>query len=273
MKLRLASMVVLSALTGFLFASESIDWMSLTMLLVGGFLVTGSSNGFNQIIERELDKKMDRTSSRPLPSGRMSLAEAYVVSAIAGAVGIFLLYFFLNPLSAILGTLALFIYTVIYTPMKRFTPFAVFVGAIPGSIPPMLGWVAVTGSFGLIPGILFAIQFLWQFPHFWAIAWVLDDDYKKAGFRLLPSKGGRDRSSALQTVFYSIFLIPMSLTLWMFGQAGDWYLLAAVAMGALMVIQSVKLFFTLQVSDAKKLMFMSFIYLPVVQIIYVIDKL
>lgn len=273
MKLRLATMVVLSAITGYLFATSQIVWVDLLFLMVGGFLVTGASNGFNQVIERELDKKMDRTANRPVAAGRMSVLEAMLVSSLTGIIGIFFLYYFLNPLSAILGGLALFIYAAIYTPLKRYTPFAVFVGAIPGSIPPMLGWVAYTGEFGLIPGILFAIQFIWQFPHFWAIAWVLDDDYKKAGFRLLPSAGGRNKASAFQTVTYSLFLIPMSLTLWMFGVAGSIYLVTAVVLGALMVLQASKLFFSLEIKDARKLMFMSFIYLPLVQIAYVIDKI
>lgn len=271
MKLRLSMLVVVSAVTGYLFAPGAIDWISLLVLIVGGFLVTGSSNGINQVIERELDRKMDRTSSRPLPSGRLSVQNSLIFCIASGVLGIFLLYYFLNPLSGILGSLALFIYTVIYTPLKRITPFAVFVGAFPGSIPPMLGWVAVTGEFGLIPGVLFAIQFMWQFPHFWSLAWVLDEDYKKAGFRLLPS-GERDKSSAFQTVVYSIFLIPISLLLWMFGQVGLIYVSIASIMGVLILIKAINLFRTLDDAEAKKLMFMSFAYLPIVQIAYVIDK-
>ncbi|MDQ3112181.1 MAG: protoheme IX farnesyltransferase, partial [Bacteroidota bacterium] len=189
MKLRLASLVVFSAVISYFFALKHLNvestWIQLTGLIVGGFLVTGSSNGFNQIIERETDKLMTRTQNRPLPTGRMSVTEAWIVAVISGVAGIAILTIYCNYLSGILGAAALLLYTVVYTPMKRYTSFAAFVGAFPGAIPPMLGYVAVTPGFGsinLAAGMLFAIQFMWQFPHFWAIAWVSHDDYKKAGF-------------------------------------------------------------------------------------------
>ncbi|MGZ4060624.1 MAG: heme o synthase, partial [Bacteroidia bacterium] len=202
-KLRLASLVVFSAAIGFVISSRAaaggFSWSKMLILVLGGFLVTGSSNGFNQIMEKNLDKLMNRTQNRPLPKDRMSFSESFVLAAIMGISGILILWIFMNPLSGILGFSALILYTIVYTPLKRITPFAVFVGAFPGAIPPLLGCVAATQGFGSITPqawILFAGQFMWQFPHFWAIAWVLDDDYKKAGFRMLPSLGGRNKSSA-----------------------------------------------------------------------------
>jgi len=189
-KMRLTSLVVFSAIFGYLIAAESVDWMSLIFLVLGGVLITGASNGFNQIIEKDLDKLMSRTNKRPLVTGRMSVIEAYWVASTAAFLGITILWFMLNPLSGVLGALALFLYVAVYTPLKQITPWAVFAGAFPGAIPPMLGYVAYSNSFGLEAGLLFALQFMWQFPHFWAIAWKADKDYAKAGFRLLPSKGG-----------------------------------------------------------------------------------
>lgn len=190
-KLRLASLVVFSAILGYLIAVDHIVWTDLIWLCIGGFLVTGSSNGYNQIIEKELDKLMDRTKVRPLVTGRMTKPEALVVASTSGLIGVLILWLKLNPLSGLLALISLILYVVIYTPLKQKTPWAVFVGAFPGAIPPMLGWVAATGHFGLEPGLLFATQFMWQFPHFWAIAWKADNDYAKAGFHLLPSKGER----------------------------------------------------------------------------------
>src|SRR5436190_16652519 len=200
MKMRLSSLVVFSAAMGYLVATGAdFSWPQLWLLMLGGFLVTGSSNGFNQVLEKDLDKLMDRTTRRPLPDSRMSNAEASVASLLMGVGGVAILWVFMNPLTGILSLCSLLIYAFVYTPLKRITPFAVFVGAIPGAIPPMLGWVAARNQIGLQALILYAIQFIWQFPHFWAIAWVLDDDYKKAGFHLLLSPNGRYQSSAFQT--------------------------------------------------------------------------
>jgi len=179
-KLRLSSLVVFSAAISYLVAPGSFNLTAFLALIIGGFLVTAASNGYNQLLERDLDKLMDRTRNRPLPQGKMAVVEGVVVASIFAVVGLFLLWYFLNPLSLVLGTLATFLYVVIYTPMKRIHPIAVLIGAFPGAIPPMLGYIAATGEFGLIPGILFAVQFVWQFPHFWAIAWRLHDDYQKA---------------------------------------------------------------------------------------------
>jgi heme o synthase len=272
-KLRLASLVVFSAVIGYFFGINHLNlesnWMQLTALILGGFLVTGSSNGFNQIIERDFDKIMSRTQNRPLPAGRMTLTEAWVVAIITGLAGIAILTIYTNILSGILGALALLLYTAVYTPMKRVTPFAVFVGAFPGAIPPMLGCVAATegfGSIGMAAILLFAIQFMWQFPHFWAIAWVSHDDYKKAGFHLLPSPGGRDKASAFQTVIYTIVLIPISLAPFLFHMTGIISAAIILVCGTGFLLQALKLYRDCEVSSARKLMFGSFIYLPAVQL-------
>jgi protoheme IX farnesyltransferase len=272
-KLRLATLVVMSAAFCYMLASDVIDYSKLTFLIVGGFLVTASSNGFNQIIERNLDKLMSRTANRPLPTGRMSLTEAYVISIVFGIAGIAILWYFMNPLSGLLGTLALFLYTVVYTPLKKKTPFAVFVGAFPGAIPPMLGWIAATNNLSEIePWILFSVQFMWQFPHFWAIAWVLDDDYKKAGFQMLPSPGGRDKSSAFQVLVYTLFLVPISLMPVFFGISGSVSAVIITICGILFSLQAIHLFKTCTLKAAQQLMFGSFAYLPLVQLALLFDK-
>jgi heme o synthase len=278
-KMRLASLVVLSAAISFVIGSneqgQAINWTKMLMLVLGGFLVTGSSNGFNQIIEKNLDKLMDRTQNRPLPQDRMSINESFVLAAIMGIAGILVLWIFVNPLSGILGTLALILYTAVYTPLKQITPFAVFVGAFPGAIPPLLGHVASTSGFGEIQfqaWVLFAVQFMWQFPHFWAIAWVLDEDYKKAGFRMLPSLGGRDKSSAFQVLAYTLFLLPISLFPVMFGMSGSISAVVISICGILFSLQAYKLYNDLTIESARKLMFGSFIYLPIVQLAVMIGK-
>jgi heme o synthase len=271
-KLRLSMLVVFSAALGFLIANQQsgseTDWTRFWMLILGGFLVTGSSNGFNQFLERDLDKLMTRTQNRPLPQNRMSINEALILATVMGAAGIFIITVFTNPLSGILSALSLILYTALYTPMKRKTPFAVFVGAFPGAIPPMLGWVAAQQGFGFIAKegwILFLIQFIWQFPHFWAIAWVMDEDYKKAGFIMLPT-GGRDKRSAFQTLVYTLFLIPISLSPVLFGMCswiGGGIILIS---GIYFAYQSYLLFRDCTIKAAQKLMFGSFFYLPVVQL-------
>lgn len=274
-KLRLASLVVFSAVISYFIGVKQLqieaDWFRLGALIVGGFLVTGSSNGFNQVIERNWDKLMDRTSKRPLPQEKMSIAEGYIVAGIMGIAGVVILYLFTNPLSAVLGLMALFLYVAVYTPMKRISSFATFVGAFPGAIPPMLGWVAATDGFGFIgtPALLyFATQFMWQFPHFWAIAWVMDDDYNKAGFRLLPSAGGRDKSSAFQILIYTISLLPVSLMPYLFRLCGLVATLIVLICGIAFIVQAFRLYRDCEIKSASRLMFGSFIYLPVVQLAY-----
>lgn len=268
-KVRLATLVVLSAAICFVIGSHQVNWGKMLLLVLGGFLVTGASNGFNQIIEKNLDKLMNRTLNRPLPQERMGINESYVLASLMGIAGIAILWIFMNPLSGILGLIALILYTVVYTPLKRVTPFAVFVGAIPGAIPPLLGHVASTSGFGEIQfqaWILFVIQFMWQFPHFWAIAWVLDDDYKRAGFRMLPSLGGRDKSSAFQVLVYTLFLLPISLLPVMFHMSGSISAVVILICGTFFTYQAYTLYKECTVEAARKLMFGSFIYLPVVQI-------
>jgi protoheme IX farnesyltransferase len=273
-KMRLASLVVFSAAMSFLLApGHPFALSKFIALIVGGFMVTGASNAFNQIIEKDLDKLMNRTQDRPLPAGKMSVSEAFILAMVMGISGIVLLYVFINPLSAILGALALGLYTLVYTPLKRITPFAVFVGAFPGAIPPMLGWVAATNHLDITAWILFSIQFIWQFPHFWAIAWVLDDDYKKAGFKMLPSAGGRDKSSAFQTMVYAFSLIPLSFVPHYFHMINFYTALIICVCSILFFIQAVILYKNCDIASARKLMFGSFIYLPVVQIALVIGKL
>ncbi len=273
-KMRLSSLVVFSAAMGFLLASEgSVNWSRFVLLILGGFLVTGSSNGFNQIMERNYDKLMDRTALRPLPDKRMSIQEALLVSILTGIAGICILWNFMNPLSGMLGLFALLSYTLAYTPLKRITPFSVFVGAIPGAIPAMLGYVAVTNTIGMEALILFCIQFIWQFPHFWAIAWVLDDDYKKAGFDMLPSSGGRDRKSAMLTLIYTCSLLPVGLMPYFFHMTGIISAVIISLTAVYFIYQSSTLLRTCSVRSAQQLMFGSFIYLPVAMIALVCDKI
>jgi protoheme IX farnesyltransferase len=274
MKMRLSGLVVFSAAMGYIIAEGSaFRWGQLLLLLLGGLLVTGASNGFNQVIEKDLDRLMDRTAQRPLPDGRMTVAEGLLVSLLMGAAGVAILWVFMNPLTGLLSLASLLTYALLYTPLKRITPFSVFIGAIPGAIPPMLGWVAARNAIGLEALVLYGIQFIWQFPHFWAIAWVLDDDYRKAGFRLLPSPQGRDRSTAFQTLIYSLCLVPLGLLPLYFGFAGWPATLLLVATAAVLIVPAWRLFRDCETKSAQKLMFGSFIYLPVAQIVLMLGKL
>jgi len=269
-KLRLASLVVFSAVIGFcIVAKGNIDWAKAAWLTLAGFLVTGSANGFNQIIERTYDKIMDRTSMRPLPQERMSVSEATILASVIGIIGLVILWIFLNPLSSLLSALSILLYVGAYTPLKRTTAFAVLVGAFPGAFPPLLGAIAATEGFGRVPYeglVLFAIQFVWQFPHFWAIAWVMDDDYKKAGFRLLPS-GERNKASAFQILVYTLFLLLMSMVPVFFAMTNT--VVAPIVIlicGALFFYQAIKLYRDCTIKSAREVMFGSFAYLPFVQL-------
>jgi protoheme IX farnesyltransferase len=269
-KFRLSFLVILSAISGYLFAGGT-DLTELSMLIIGGILVTGASNGANQIWEQHLDKLMNRTNRRPLPQGLMSKNEAYFIVTLSLIIGITLLYM-INFYSALLGLFAFVSYVFIYTPLKQVSPWAVFVGAFPGAIPPFLGAIAATNDFGLLPGVLFFVQFTWQFPHFWAIAWILHEDYQRAGFYLLPSKSGKSKFSAFQIMVYSLALIPFSLIPWLMGWCGNITLFVASVLGILFFIYSYRLYATLEDKDARKLMFASFVYLPIIQFVYVFDK-
>jgi len=280
-KLRLSSLVVFSAVIGFFLAVEdasSFNVLSLVYVIVGGFLVTASANALNQVWEKDLDLLMDRTKNRPIASGRLSTTEGFWFAILTGLTGEAML-FQLNIMSGILGFLAIFLYVFVYTPLKTVSPIAVFVGAFPGSIPPMLGYIAVTGEFGVIPGILFLTQFFWQFPHFWAIAWKINDDYKKAGFKMLPYSSGRSKKSAFLIFFYAMVMLPVGvlpcLTFSPDVPAMDsvYALIILAPLSLVMIIPALKLYKTLEMKYAKQLMFASFIYLPVAQISYLIFKL
>ncbi len=290
-KMRLASLVVFSAfityVTAVYFYSRNydptiiLDWAKVGWLSLGGFLVTAGANGFNQIIEKDLDKLMSRTCNRPLPTGRMNLRTAWLIAFFCGISGVFILWFFLNPPTGILGLASLISYSVIYTPLKQKTPWAVFVGAFPGAAPPLIGWVAceasVPGAMFISPAALslFCLQFMWQFPHFWAIAWRCHDDYKKAGFHLLPSSNGKDGSTAFQILLYTIFMIPISLLPCYpdFHIGGLTAAIIILACGGIMLYPAFMLFKTLSDKWATKLMFASFIYLPLVLLALLFDQL
>jgi protoheme IX farnesyltransferase len=273
-KLRLSFLVVFSAAMGYVIATRGdFAWMKLLELVIGGFLVTGSSNAFNQVIEKDLDRLMKRTATRPLPEGRMSMTEAVLSASMMGIIGVAILWITMNPLCGMLSALSLLLYTLAYTPSKRFTPFSVLIGAIPGAFPPMLGWIAAKNEIGFEAVVLYIIQFIWQFPHFWSIAWNLDDDYKKAGFKMLPSPGGRNKSSAFLTMIYTSVLIPLSLFLYYFHFASVSGMFIIAACGLIFTYQSYQLFVSCSIKAAQRLMFGSFIYLPVVQIVILLDKL
>ncbi len=273
-KFRLTFTVVLSSVLGFLLGSAGvIDYSNLMALILGGFLVVASSNGINQIIEKDFDKLMTRTANRPIAQERMSILEAGVFCAVTGIVGVSILGLYLNTYAALLGFGSLMSYAFIYTPLKRVSSLAVLVGAFPGAIPPLLGWVAASGSFSTVALVLFLIQFFWQFPHFWAIAWILDDDYKKAGYRLLPTVGGRDKASAMQIIIYSAILIPLGLLPYFMGLSGVVSLIIIAIGSVVLTALAVKLYNSLSIKDAKRLMFASIIYNPLVLISLLIDKI
>ena len=276
-KAGLAISVVFSSIVGYLlgFSSEHpFSFLTVFLLAIGGYCMVGASNIFNQVIEKDLDAKMDRTKNRPVPSGRMSVNNALILGFVLTLIGLGVLYF-INPKTAMFGAISIFMYVSLYTPLKTLTPLSVFVGAFPGAIPFMLGWVAATGSFGIEAGTLFLIQFFWQFPHFWAIGWFLFEDYEKAGFFMLPT-GKRDRKTAIQIILYTIWLLIASL-LPVFGFTGALQLsiIAAIVvflLGCWMLFYALQLYKNKDVKSAKKLMLVSVTYITLLQIIYVIDK-
>ena len=276
-KAGLAFSVVFSTLAGYLLAVEDwqqIDFMKLMMLAVGGYCMVGASNAFNQIIEKDLDAKMDRTKNRPISSGRVSKNTAFILASALTVVGLLILYI-VSPKTAMFGAISIFLYTSVYTPLKPLTPLAVFVGAFPGAIPFMLGWVAHTDQFGIEAGTLFLIQFFWQFPHFWALGWFLFNDYQKGGFYLLPTRK-KDKKTALQVILYCVWLIIASL-LPATGYTGRLYLspVAAVlvfAAGLWMLYGGVQLYRKQTDKSAKTLMLISVTYITLIQIIFILDK-
>lgn len=273
-KLRLTLLVVFSAAFGFVMASQgtAFDWKGLGLICLGGFLVVAASNGLNQVIERNYDILMIRTENRPVAAGRMGIAEASLSSLIAGIIGIAILGLYFNQLTGILSFISLALYAFVYTPLKRIHPINVFVGAIPGALPPMLGWTAVTNHLDAMCIGLFMIQFFWQFVHFWSIAWLLDDDYKKAGFKMLP-KTGRSVATAIKIFIYAAMLIPCGLLPFQLGKAGIISAVLATAAGLYVIYRAYNLFRSCDANDAKQVMFSSYIYLTVTQIAYMIDKI
>jgi protoheme IX farnesyltransferase len=273
-KFRLTFTVVLSSIFGYLIGySNTLNWTELLALTIGGFLVVASSNGLNQIIEKNYDILMTRTENRPLAQNRMGVFEAAIFCTVTGIIGIYLLGHYLNTYAALLGIGSLISYAFIYTPIKRVSSIAVYIGAIPGAIPPLLGWVAATGRFSAVAGILFLIQFIWQFPHFWAIAWVLDDDYNKAGYRLLPLKSGRSKSTALVILVSSAILIPISILPYYVGMSGMLSVVLLAISAIALTIVAARLYKSLSIKDAKTLMFASIVYNPLVLVVLLIDKI
>lgn len=269
-KMRLAFLVILSAVAGYWFAGGGWD-RTLLYLILGGILVTGASNGMNQIIERNLDAKMARTQNRPLPKGRMSLVTAYSIVLVTLAAGLYLMYA-INYKVLLWSFLSFVLYSFVYTPLKLKTSWAVFIGAIPGAFPPFIGALAFLDAYTQLAGILFLVQFMWQFPHFWAIAWVLYDDYKHGGFSLLPAKNGRSKESAFPILVYTLLLVPFSLLPWVLDMTGNLTLILGSLFGLIFYLYAYRLYQSCSVEDARKLMFASFVYLPLIQFLYVFDK-
>lgn len=273
-KVGLSMSVVFSSVTGYLLAVDTVNYSTLLLLAFGGFFMVGASNAFNQIIEKDTDKLMQRTKNRPLPAGRMSVNLAMTIAILFTIFGIAILYS-INPKTALFGAISIFLYTCAYTPLKSVTPLTVFIGAIPGAIPFMLGWVAATNQFGIEAGFLFMIQFFWQFPHFWAIGWLQFEEYKKAGFSMLPMNT-KGKGAVKQIIFYTAIMILVSIAP-VLKVSGEFYIYPLTAiivalLGGTMLYYGIKLHKSEENTDARKLMLSSVLYITVVQIVYVVDK-
>ena len=273
-KARLSFSVVFSTIAGYILAIEVINFFDIILLLVGGYCMVGASNSFNQIIEKDKDALMDRTKSRPLPTKKISISSAFWISVFLTLIGLSILYT-INYKTAFFAAISVFIYTCVYTPLKPLTPLSVFVGAIPGAIPFMLGWVAATNSFGIEPGTLFMIQFFWQFPHFWALGWMLDDDYKKAGFNMLPT-GSKDKKTATQIILYVIWMIIISVFPYS-GLTGNLSLsvygaIIVLILGVLMLMFAINLYNRMNTESARSLFLFTIFYLTSTQLVYIFDK-
>ena len=273
-KFRLSITVVISSIAGYFLAVEVVHLPTLLLLIIGGYAMVGASNTFNQVFEKDLDKLMLRTQNRPLPAGRMQSSTALFIGVVLTLVGVSTLYL-INLKTAFFAILSIFLYACVYTPLKQKTSLSVFVGAFPGAIPFMLGWVAATNEFGIEPGVLFMIQFFWQFPHFWAIGWLMHDQYKAAGFKMLPS-GARDQSTAFQTVFYTLWTVLISL-LPAFYSTGSLILTFPSAvmvgvLGAFFLFYALRLMFLKDDKAARFLIRASILYITGIQLVYVLDK-
>jgi heme o synthase len=285
-KFTLSFMVVFSCVICYLLAPNIVeyDWKMIILLFIAGLLIAGSANAINQASEKETDAMMRRTGKRPVASGRMTVTEAYVFSFIAGLIGVIIMYYFFNLLSALLSAFSLFLYAYIYTPLKKVSSVSVLVGGLPGALPCLIGWVAATDVFSPFTNVegtnisngagwaLFGLQFLWQFPHFWAIAWVAHNDYTRAGFKLLPGGGAPTKTTALQAVAYAVMMVPIGILPYFFGICGWVSLWIVFAANIFIVIQCVRLYFELNVKAARRVMFSSYIYLPIVFLALLADK-
>jgi protoheme IX farnesyltransferase len=273
-KFSLSFMVVFSAVISYLLAPNivSYDWSMIILLFIGGLLVTGSANAVNQVVEKDTDALMKRTAKRPIASGRMTQSEGWVFAAVSLVAGLFILYYFFNALSAIMAFFSWFMYAFLYTPLKKVSSISVLVGAIPGAFPCLIGWTAGQDDLSAGGWVLFAIQFFWQFPHFWAIAWIAHKDYSNAGFKLMPSVEGPTKYSAIQSIIYSMVLIPVGVLPYLIGMSGKIALIIVFVANIMMVWQSVKLYREMEVKAARRVMFSSYIYLPVVLLALLADK-
>jgi protoheme IX farnesyltransferase len=274
-KFSLSFMVVFSAVVSYLLAPKIVayDWEMIILLFIGGLLITGSANAVNQVVEKDTDAMMNRTAKRPVASGRMSTGEGWAFAIIAGLGGVFILWYFFNGLSAAIAAFSWFVYAFMYTPLKKVSAVSVLVGAVPGALPCLIGWTAGQDELTIGGWLLFAIQFFWQFPHFWAIAWIAHKDYSKAGFKLMPSVEGPTKYSAIQSVIYSLILVPVGVLPYLVGMSGlvsFWIVLTA---NLWMVWLCVRLYLKMEVNAARGVMFGSYIYLPVVLLALLADKI
>ncbi len=273
-KFTLSFTVVFSCVVCYLLAPKVVvyNWWMIGLLFIAGMLVTGSANAINQAVEKDTDAVMKRTAKRPVASGRMSVQEAFTFALIAGVLGVAMMWYFFNLSAALLSAFSLFLYAYIYTPLKKINSIAVLVGGFPGALPCLIGWVAGNDDFSIGGWILFGIQFLWQFPHFWAIAWVAHTDYSRAGFKLLPADKGPTKFTALQAVMYSVLMIPVGILPYYFGLTGQVSMWIVIGCNLFMVIQSLRLYKEMDVKAARRVMFSSYIYLPVVLLSLLADK-
>ncbi|MBX2922025.1 MAG: heme o synthase [Chitinophagaceae bacterium] len=272
-KFTLSFTVVFSSVISYLLAPNiTFNLVSVLLLLIGGMLITGSANAINQIAEKDTDALMKRTAKRPVANGKMSVGEASVFAAVTGAAGVYIIGEWFNWTAAMLGLFSLFLYGFVYTPLKKVHSISVLVGAIPGALPCLIGWVAATEEMSVGGWALFGIQFLWQFPHFWAIAWVAHNDYTRAGFKLMPSDAGPTKYSAIQAVIYSLLMIPVGLIPYFIQMSGMVSLIIVLLANLFMVWQSIRLYREMNVQAARRVMFSSYIYLPVVLLSLLADK-
>lgn len=271
LKFRLSLLVAVSAMFGYAIAAGSAySGFLLLMIGIGGFMITGASNILNQISEKEYDKLMKRTATRPLPEERLGIGVALIYSLFLAFGGISIIGYFFNLEASLLGIIALLSYAFVYTPLKRVGPIAVFVGAIPGALPPLIGWVAVTGSLDTGGLILFAFQFFWQFPHFWAIAWLADEDYTRAGFKMMPSSSGKSKFTASLILLYTLSLAPLAIFPLRQEMLGIWGAVALVILALLYAVPAVALYRKQADKYAKWLLFSSFLYLPLIQLVFLL---